>query len=157
MTEATVELANRHSTAKRVVLMAIGLAVAIWPIWDLWPGIASLSALSPVFWIIGLGALGLGLVFLNGAVFGQSTILLVRPDGLFLQRESLLTASLEPVRPEDLGPLAIEMHDWSEGPATWRVCLAVRGTKPLMSEDFPNRADAEALADRLDQALGRTR
>jgi hypothetical protein len=155
MTEATVELANRHSTPKRVALAVIGLAVAIWPIWDLWPGIASVSALSPVFWIIGLGALALGLVLFSGAVFGQSTVLLVRPDGLLLQRENLLTGSTLPLRPGDLGALVVVKHDWSEGPATWRVTVSVRGKKPLVSEDFPNRADADALANRLDHALGR--
>lgn len=153
MTE-TVELANVHSLPKRIMLGGIGLAVAIFPNWDLRPGVASLSLVSPVFWIIGLGAAGIGGLFLFGAVFGRSTVLTVSPAGLDLIEENLITRRRRVLRPDDMGLVSVVEHDWSEGPATWRVSVALRGSRPLMSMDFPDRTEADALATRLKRALG---
>lgn len=153
MTE-TVELANVHSTAKRIGFAAIGLAVAIFPNWDLWPGIASVSLVSPVFWIIGPGAAGIGGLLLFGAVFGPSTVLTVTPAGLDLLEENLVIQRHRVLRADDLGPVTVVLHEWSEGPDTWRVKVALKGSRPLVSEDFPDRKAAEDLAARLTQALG---
>lgn len=156
MTETTVELANVHSTAKRVVLGLVGLGVAIFPVWDLWPGIASLSLVSPVFWIIGLGAAGIGLALLAAAIFGRSVVLRVGPEGIMLHRDSPVGRRTTVVSPEALGPIRVERQEWSEGPATWRVAVELRGTKPLLSDDFRDPAGAEQLAARLAVALGRS-
>lgn len=157
MTETTVELGSLHSTRKRVVMGLIGGAVAVYPLWDLWPGVASLSLVSPVFWIIGLGALGIGLTLIVAAIFGPSTLLSVGPDGISLLRESPFRRRVDRLSPASLGPIRVEEHEWSEGPATWRVTVALQGAKPLASEDYRNRAEAEALADRLAAALDRSR
>jgi hypothetical protein len=156
MTEGTVEFANRHSRAGRMVLALIGLGVIIWPIWDLWPGIASISVVSPFFWIIGLGAVAVGGILFVGSVFGWSTVLTVAPDGVMLQRENLFQRQVAPVNPTDLGAIRIEEQEWSDGPMTWHVSLTLTGSKPLRSESFQTRATAEALAARLKLALGRT-
>jgi hypothetical protein len=155
MSEMTVELANRHSHPKRLVLGGIGLGVLIWPIWDLWPGIASFSPVSPVFWIIGLGAAAIGGILLSAAVFGRSTVLTVLPTGLDLVEETLLGQRRRGLRPDEVGPVSVVEHEWSEGPATWRVTVALQGSKPLTSEDFRDRAEAERLAARLAEALAR--
>ena len=154
MTE-TVELGSLHSTPKRVVLGLIGLGVATFPMWDLWPGIASLSLVSPIVWIIGLGALAIGLTLLAAAIFGPSTLLSVGPDGISLRRESPLRRRIDPLQPQPLGPIQVEAHEWSEGPATWRVTVELKGAKPLVSQDFPDQAQAERLAERLSAALKR--
>ena len=156
MSETTVELANVHSTAKRMVLGVIGLGVAVFPIWDLWPGFASLSLVSPVFWIIGLGAAGIGIALLAAAVFGRSVVLRIGPEGIVVHRESPVRRSANRLPPEALGPIRVERHEWSEGPATWRVTVGLKGSKPLVSEDFRDPAGAEQLAARLASALGRS-
>ena len=153
MTETTVELANTHSTAKRVVLGVVGLGVAVFPVWDLWPGLASLSLVSPVFWIIGIGAAGLGLSLLAAAVFGPSVVLRVGPEGIVLRRETPFRRQTNRLPPDALGPIRVERHEWSEGPDTWRVTVGLKGAKPFVSEDFRNAAEAEKLAARLSRAL----
>jgi hypothetical protein len=154
MTE-TVELANVHSTPKRIVLGVIGLAVAIFPIWDLWLGFASVSLVAPVFWIIGLGAAGIGVTLVAAAVFGTSTQLVFAPDGIILHRNSAVRRQSLRLRAEDLGPIKVEEHEWSEGPSTWRVTVGLKSAKPLKSEDFRDAAGAKALAARIGQVLGR--
>ncbi|HLQ20557.1 MAG TPA: hypothetical protein VK146_16415 [Tabrizicola sp.] len=155
MTETTVELGSLYSTGKRVVLGLIGLAVAALPLWDLWPGIASLSLISPVFWVIGLGALAIGMTLIGASIFGPSTLLSVGPDGVSLRRESPLRRRIDWLQPEALGPILVEVHAWSEGPSNWRVTIGLKGAKPLLSQDFPDRALAEQLAERLAAALKR--
>lgn len=155
MTETTVELVNWHSTPKRVMIGLIGLAVAVFPVWDLWPGIASLTVVSPVFWIIGLGGLGIGATLLAASIFGQSTQLSIGPEGASLVRDSPFRRRVERLAPELIGAILVQDHEWSDGPATWHVTVAVQGRRPLVSEDFPDRAQAEQLADRLNKALNR--
>lgn len=154
MTE-TVELANLHSVPKRIGLGVIGLAVAIFPIWDLWPGFASVSLVSPVFWIIGLGALAIGLTLVAASIFGTSTLLSVGPGGISLLRESPVHRRIHGLTPEDLGPIRVEEQEWSDGPSSWRVTVELRGSKPLVSESFREAAEAEELAARIARALGR--
>jgi hypothetical protein len=155
MSDAPVELANRHSRPKRIVLGLIGLVVLVWPVWDLWPGIASFTLVSPVFWVIGLGAVALGAVLLAAAIFGRGTVLTVAPEGISLTEETILGQRGRPVALAELGPVTVVEQDWSEGPATFRVSLARQGGKLLLSEDFPTRSEAEALANQLERALQR--
>jgi hypothetical protein len=155
MSDTTVELANHHSRPKRLVLGAMGLCVPIWPIWDLWPGIASFTLVSPVFWIIGLGAAAIGMVLLATAVFGPSTVLTVSPAGVELSEENLLRKRHLQLQPGEVGPVSVVTHEWSDGPATWYVKVEVLGRKPLMPNDFKDRNEAERLAGRLSEALNR--
>ena len=155
MSAETVELAVRHSRAKRLVLGVIGLFVLVWPVLDLWPGIASVSPVTPIFWIIGFGSAALGAVLLAAAILGKSTVLTVAPSGLLLREEDLLRARQRRLALRDVGPVAVTTRDWSDGPASFRVSLARQGEMPLLSESFATRGEAEALAERLQLALQR--
>jgi hypothetical protein len=156
MSDAPVELADRHSRPKRLILGLLGLFVLVWPIWDLWPGIASFTPVSPIFWIIGLGAAALGLLLLLGSAFGRSTVLTITADGASLEEANLFRRSIRPIITADLGALKVEAQEWSEGPMTWRVSLERKGRKPLVSESLAMRDAAEDLARRIAGALGRT-
>jgi hypothetical protein len=154
MTEAAVELVHRHSTPKRVVLAVVGLCATIWPLWDLWPAIVPISAVSPVFLVIVLGAAGIGLALLAASLFGDSTVLTIGPEGVFVERENLLRQRLDRLDPKDIGPITVTAHEWSDGPKRWRVTVQVRGFKPVSSPDVPTAAEAEAIAAGLARALG---
>lgn len=156
MSDAPVELADRHSRPKRLILGLLGLFVLVWPIWDLWPGIASFTPVSPIFWIIAFGATALGLLLIGGSVFGRSTVLTITTDGALLEEANLFRRSVGPISKTDLGALTVEAQDWSEGPTTWRVRLERQGGKPLVSESIPTRAAADDLARRIAAALGKT-
>jgi hypothetical protein len=155
MSDETVEIAVRHSRAKRLALGVTGLFVLVWPVWDLWPGIASANLVTPIFWIIGLGSAALGAVLLAAAILGKGTVLTVAPSGLLLREEDLLRVRQRRLAPQDIGPVAVTIQEWSDGPASFRVSLARRGEMPLLSEAFATRGEAEALAERLRLALQR--
>jgi hypothetical protein len=155
MPDPTVELADRHSRPKRLVMGLIGLFVLVWPIWDLWPGIASITVVSPIFWIIGFGSATLGAALLLAAIFGMSTVLTVAPSGLELLEENLVLSRKQTIALSDVGMVLLDEREWSDGPATFRVSLTRQGGKPFLSGAFATRGEAEALVDRLEQALHR--
>jgi hypothetical protein len=139
----------------RLALGVIGLAVVVWPIRDLWWGVASFNLAAPVFGLIGLGGLAIGCAPVAGAVFGRRTVLSVSPTGATLLEENLLMRRERPVSAAEIGTVSVIEDGWSDGPNTWRVSLAIAGKTPLPSEDFKTRAGAEVLAAKLDEALRR--
>jgi hypothetical protein len=155
MDAATVELANRQGRAKRLILLCIGLWVGVWPLWDLWPGVAQITPVAPFFWIIVLGALFIAAMLVGGSVFGWSTVLTIAPDRITLERENLVRRELREVAARDIGTIGVVAVDWSDGPTTYHVSLALKGEGSLASESTERRDEAEALARTLRAALGR--
>ena len=68
----------------------------------------------------------------------------------------MVAGSVTVLAPEDILAVAVRTVEWDSGPDTFAVEVTLRRGHKVGSDDFRNRAEAEALAARLEAALGRT-
>ena len=149
----TVVLTSRQGAGKRGILAVIGLVALILPVADLWHGLFALSPVALFFWIIVLGAAFVGAILIGGAIVGDSTELRISPGQITLVRANLLRRSEEDLERGDIRSVRVRVEDWESGPDTYSVEILLRQGRPVGSNDFPRREDAEALAERARRAL----
>jgi len=108
-------------------------------------------------WIIALGAMFLGLVFLTAAVLGLSRTVIINPrTGTLLELGAgsfgLRLRKRHAFR--DLGQPSVVRDDSSDGPPDFRVQISCIGRKsPIVIERYAKEADAKEAAARLADLL----
>ena len=150
-----IVLTSRLHPFARVMFAATGLFALLGPLLDLRPWAAPFLPFGLVFWIITLGAMGIGITLLMGAVLGESTEARIGPDSVQVTRHRLWGRRTERLSPAHVTGLGIVEHVWDTRPESYSVKLSLRRGRPVASREFSDRADAEALRRNLARLLGR--
>ena len=151
-----IVLTSRLHPFARVMFAAMGLFALLGPLLDLRPWAAPFLPFGLVFWIITLGAIGIGVALLSGAVLGESTEARIGPDSVQVIRKRLWGRRTERLSPADVTALEVVEHDWESRPHSYIVKLSLPRGRPVASREYADRADAEALARALARLLGRS-
>ncbi len=148
-----IVLSDRHSTFKRLLLIAAGLFCLIMPVWDLGRGLTSLSVFTMFAAVIVLGAGAIGATLLWSGLFGDSTELRIAPGGITLWRGNLFRSRQGPVKSRDIVAVDVREIDWDSSAPTYALKITLASGSVLGTSDFARREDAEALVRRVRYAL----
>lgn len=154
MAEDGARLSNVHGPFKRVLLTGFGLFAVTISTWELHGILFQPSLLALPFWLIQIGAWTVGGLFLAGGLWADDIELAIGPDGISLWRRNPFRQRTIRLAPDDIREIAVRGIDWDSGPQTFAVDVRLARGPALSSGDFTTRAAAEALAQRLRQALG---
>ena len=144
--------------ALRVVLIAAGLALLVWPAWDMRHAFWPVNALTPFFAVLVMGAIAVGLGLLGFGLYGEDIRWTYVPHMLLVHRRAWGWETVVRVGARDVKAIEVRRIENSEGADTWRVFVTTResfpGLRPahpwlpkprgLESGDYTNEADASA-------------
>ena len=165
---ALPEVNHALPTVLRVVLMVFGLAIVVWPAWDLRQALWPVNVLTPFFAVIVMGAMTVGLGFLAFGVYGESIRWTYAPRTLLVHRRAWGRETVVRVGARDVKAIEVRRIDNSEGADTWLVFVIPRDSFPglgparpwlpkprgLESGDFLEEEDAYAAQRALRAHLG---
>ena len=138
----------------RWILGVLALAVIMLPTWELFRGIWPPNIASPVFLIIILGALSIGVPLLTGAATGPSVLWKAEPGVLRLvQKRPLRRAERDVFHAADIATLETRECEHMEGDSTWIVVLTVTDGRSFTTQSFPHKAGADDFRLRLAELL----
>src|SRR5262245_5529494 len=129
------ELERRLPIPLRFVLAVIGLFCILAPTFDLGRVVLQIGWWTPFFGAILLGAWAVGAIFLAAAIMGETQRWNVENGELVLSRKTLLTRSVEIIRPRDVDRTDIREVTWDSGPNTFSVVLHLKRGVELETPD----------------------
>lgn len=155
-TRAGVErLHSVHGRFKRGLLGAFGLFALVVPVWEFRDILLQPSLLVLPFWVILIGAWGVGGLFLAGALLADDVDLRIAPDGITLDLRNPLRHSQRSLRAEEVAEVTVRTVVWDSSADSYVAEVRLADGRRLSSGDFTRRELAEDLARRLSAALAR--
>lgn len=110
------------------------------------------------FWFIGLAAGSIAVPLVTAAILGGRQTISIDGEHRILTVRRLFWQRWGWTRRwafNDLGPVAVVMDNWTDGPPTWRLCIGRRDLEPLVLRTFSNATDAEAARIAIVRMLAR--
>jgi hypothetical protein len=153
-----IEFSDRIPSLVRVLIFVFGL-IPLYAPYDLLLPLSRWNSFS-IFFVgavaISLGATVLSLLFIAAAFFGISST--VRFDGashiVTYSWETAVTGlKMRQHSFEEIKRLAIETHEWSDGPATHRIVADLKAGGSFEFGKFDVRAEAERYLEKLKKMI----
>lgn len=144
--------------AVRAILACFGLFALVAPPLAFRGVLLQPSLFAIPFWIITLGAAAVGGTTLLAVIVAEDTVLEVSGGTIRLSRRNPFhgRTATQSLAADDIVDIGIRTVEWDSGPDTFALQVRLKHGRPVGSDDFARREDAEALAARLRRAIGRT-
>ena len=168
MTPKLPEVEHSLPWVVRLVLIALGVAVAVLPARDLARALWPPSIMGLLFGVIVIGAALLGLLLVVAGLFGEAQRWSYPPRTIVIHRRRWRGQSQTRLMARDISAINIKHHRDSEAPDIWRVELVQRDSVPparesrrmfqvrtaLETRGFATQEEAEAARQMLLAHLG---
>ena len=133
------QFAKPFPAVLRVFLAGLGAAAIILPALQLHSAIIPFNALSPFFGIIVAGSIGVGCVFVAGAVRGQSFSWVLGDGQIEVVEKTAFRSRRHTFTRSDVRTIFIETTTWDNGPDTFEVVLDLNSGARLSTASCPDR------------------
>ena len=134
---ALPQVKHAMPAALRVVLVVAGLALLVWPAWDLKRALWPINFLTPFFAVIVMGAVSVGLGLLGFGLFGESIHWTYAPQALRVHRRGWRHETVVRIDARDVQAIEVRRVENSEGADTWRVFVVPRAGLPGLGAAYP--------------------
>jgi hypothetical protein len=139
----------------RVGCLCAAAVLFVLPARDLWHALWPPSVLTPVFGLLVLGAMLLGLVFLAVAFGSASTTIEVSGEGLVVERRWPWARRRTVYAPGSIDDVRVHKSSWTDGPDSWHVEIVAGGKVVARTRSHGTQTAAKTRADEIRCALGR--